>query len=81
MYKIGDLVVYVAHSDSHPTDKEVFKIGKVYKVKKLDEINPHVLILGIKHKINQVFDYQVKKLENNAMNRLLYPEVDWSKYV
>lgn len=81
MFKVGDLVVYVAHSVSHPTDKEIFKIGKVYRVKKLGEINPNVLTLNNKHKINQVFSFQVKKIENNAMNRLLYPEVDWSKYV
>lgn len=80
MYKVGDLVVYVAHSVSHLTDKEVFEIGRVYQVKGLGNFNPKVLFLNNNHKINQVFDSQVKKIENNAMNRLLYPEVDWSKY-
>ena len=71
--KEGDYVIVTKFlCDS---DNTYFKIGKAYRVRsvRLDKA------VHVYHTDLQLNPSQVKKLEDNALNRLLYPEVDWSK--
>ena len=67
MFKVGDYVVCINNNDSN------LRIGKVYTVEKV-----FIETLGLKERYQNFYKHRFKKLEDNAINRLLYPEVNWS---
>lgn len=67
MFKIGDYVVCINNLDVN------LRIGKVYTVE-----NVFGATIGLKERYQNFYKYRFKKLEDNAINRLLYPEVNWS---
>lgn len=72
----GDYVIVTKFT--YDEDHKYFEIGKIYRV-------VHVLSRGFIYvdKIGlRLTPEQVVRIPNdNPVNRLLYPEVDWSKYV
>jgi hypothetical protein len=82
MYNVGDYVLYLKHDKLHLVgDSERCEVGRLYKIVKVSHLDYVAYIDTPTQKCYNVYFRQIKHLENNAMNRLLYPEVDWSKYV
>lgn len=66
MFKVGDYVVCINNNDVN------LRIGEVYTVEKVftETLRPKGRYLNF-------YKRRFKKLEDNAINRLLYPELDW----
>lgn len=72
-FKQGDYITVTKFT--YEKDCDYFKIGQVYKVRHV-RWDGDVYVCGIGL---QLAGKQIKKLEDNPLNRLLYPELDWSK--
>jgi hypothetical protein len=67
-FKVGDIVRYVKHG--YENDQNYFIIGNVYKITNLrNEVDCFLNDITL-----YVFGYQIEKIENNKLNRVLYPE-------
>lgn len=72
--KEGDYVIVTKFD--YDTDQEHFEIGKAYRVRSVRWDKA----VHVDHTYLQLLPSQIiKKPEDNPLNRLLYPELDWSK--
>jgi hypothetical protein len=71
MFKVGDYVICIDNSDTYTY--ECLKLGKAYIVSYVFD-----RILAVKGAEDISFHHKrFKKIEDNAVNRILYPEVNW----
>ena len=71
MFKVGDGVICIDETFADGLEK-----GRVYIVSSV--VDPLLAIKGMEE--YSWYQERFKKIEDNAINRLLYPEVNWSNY-